>query len=140
MRRPVERRAHTRRRWAAVIVAEADLPLEVAQAHALGDTAGVGVKRVRARHAVVDEVLKRLGRELAVDELDGAALDLVVQRGDGLVDGVLEGEALDVDLLGLAEPVDAPRRLRLLRQVRGGRTRERLWTGRADPVCARPRS
>ena len=138
MRRPVERRAHTRRRWAAVIVAEADLPLEVAQAHALGDTAGVGIKRMRARHAVVDEVLKRLGRELAVDELDGAALDLVVQRGDGLVDGVLEGEALDVDLLGLAEPVDAPRRLRLLRQVRGGRMCERLWTGRADPVCTVP--
>lgn len=63
---------------------------------------------------MVDEVLKRLGRKLSVDELDGAALDLVVQRGDGFVNGILEGEALDVDLLGLAESVDAPRRLRLL--------------------------
>lgn len=62
--------AQAQRHGGAVIVPEADLLLafvDVAQAHALGGAAGLGIDRVRARHAVVDEVLKRLGRELSVD-------------------------------------------------------------------------
>ena len=56
----------------------------------------------------------------AIAHLDVATLDLLVQLDHRLLDRVAKGVSLDEDLLVLAEPMDTPRRLVLLRRVQRG--------------------
>eukprot|EP00966_Prymnesium_polylepis_P010891 250667-Prymnesium_polylepis.1 len=54
-----------------------------------------------------------LGRDVTVDDLDGARLDRAVQLNDVVLERVAEGEPLDQHVLRLTQPVDPPRRLHL---------------------------
>mmetsp|Transcript_54070 Transcript_54070/g.160345 ORF Transcript_54070/g.160345 Transcript_54070/m.160345 type:complete len:384 (+) Transcript_54070:782-1933(+) len=82
------------------------------------DALRLAVRReeARARPVPLEESV-RLGREAAVAQLDLAGGNLVVQRAARALDRVSERVPPDEDVARLAEPVDAPRRLHLLRRV-----------------------
>ena len=75
----------------------------------------------------------------AVDDLDLVRADLVVQLADGVLDGLLVGEAHDVYVLELTEAVDPARGLDLVRRVEArlkeveARGRRESDTHRAGP-------